>query len=134
MCNVPINCIKQDSKALELEEEDLFFKFGGINHFHYHRVWDSCGNERTKELIELLYNPINEDSNNEAVVANIKESKFIYEQIKDLGLLPCPYHNYYYATDDMLNEELESFSRGQTRAEVVKKQKRNYLNYTKMLI
>ncbi|MCS6109395.1 6-phospho-beta-glucosidase [Clostridium botulinum] len=121
LCNVPINCIKQDSKALELEEEDLFFKFGGINHFHYHRVWDSCGNERTKELIELLYNPINEDSNNEAVVANIKESKFIYEQIKDLGLLPCPYHNYYYATDDMLNEELESFSKGQTRAEVVKK-------------
>ncbi|WP_315076684.1 6-phospho-beta-glucosidase [uncultured Clostridium sp.] len=121
LCNVPINCMKQDSKALELEEEDLFFKFGGINHFHWHRVWDSEGNERTKELIELLYNPINADSNNEAVVANIKESKFIYEQIKDLGLLPCPYHNYYYATDDMLNEELKGFSKGQTRAEVVKK-------------
>ncbi|AWK50796.1 hypothetical protein DIC82_07105 [Clostridium beijerinckii] len=73
------------------------------------------------KLIELLYNPENADSNNEAVVANIKESKFIYEQIKDLGLLPCPYHNYYYATDDMLKEELESFSKGETRAEVVKR-------------
>ncbi|AOR23370.1 6-phospho-beta-glucosidase [Clostridium taeniosporum] len=121
LCNVPINCIKQDSKALEIKEEDLFFKFGGINHFHYHRVWDRKGNERTKELIELLYNPINADSNNEAVVANIKESKFLYEQIKDLGVLPCPYHNYYYATDDMLKEELEGFLKGQTRAEVVKK-------------
>ncbi|GAA0077072.1 6-phospho-beta-glucosidase [Clostridium sp. CTA-5] len=121
LCNVPINCIKQDSKALETPEEDLFFKFGGINHFHWHRVWDKNGNEKTSELIELLYNPENADSNNEAVVANIKESKFLYEQIKDLGLLPCPYHNYYYATDDMLKEELQSFSKGETRAEVVKR-------------
>ncbi|MBW6410327.1 6-phospho-beta-glucosidase [Clostridium weizhouense] len=121
LCNVPINCIKQDSKALETPEEDLFFKFGGINHFHWHRVWDKNGNEKTSKLIELLYNPENADSNNEAVVANIKESKFLYEQIKDLGLLPCPYHNYYYATDDMLKEELQSFSKGETRAEVVKR-------------
>lgn len=121
LCNVPINLMKQDSKALEIPEEDLFFKFAGLNHFHWHRVWDKEGNERTAELIELLYNPENADSNNEAVVANIKESKFIYEQIKDLGLLPCPYHNYYYATDDMLKEELESFSKGETRAEVVKR-------------
>jgi 6-phospho-beta-glucosidase len=113
--------MKQDSKALEIAEEDLFFKFAGLNHFNWHRVWDKEGNERTAELIELLYNPQNADSNNEAVVANIKDSKFIYEQIKDLGLLPCPYHNYYYSTDDMLKEELESFSTGTTRAEVVKR-------------
>jgi len=121
LCNVPINLMKQDSKALEIAEEDLFFKFAGLNHFNWHRVWDKEGNERTTELIELLYNPENADSNNEAVVANIKESKFIYEQIKNLGLLPCPYHNYYYATDDMLKEELESFGAGTTRAEVVKR-------------
>ncbi|WP_160691349.1 6-phospho-beta-glucosidase [Clostridium sp. C2-6-12] len=121
LCNVPINCMKQDSKALEIPEEDLFFKFAGLNHFNYHRVWDNEGNERTAELIELLYNPQNADLNNEAVVANIKDSKFIYEQIKDLELLPCPYHNYYYATDDMLKEELESFKTGSTRAEVVKR-------------
>lgn len=121
LCNVPINLMKQDSKALEIPEEDLFFKFAGLNHFNWHRVWDKEGNERSAELIELLYNPENADSNNEAVVANIKDSKFIYEQIKDLGLLPCPYHNYYYATDDMLKEELESFRAGETRAEVVKR-------------
>lgn len=121
LCNVPINCMKQDSKALGIPEEDLFFKFAGLNHFHYHRVWDNEGNEKTAELIELLYNPENADLNNEAVVANIKDSKLIYEQIKDLGLLPCPYHNYYYATDDMLKEELESFKTGSTRAEVVKR-------------
>ena len=120
LCNVPINLMKQDSKALEIAEEDLFFKFAGLNHFNWHKVWDKKGNERTAELIELLYNPQNADLNNEAVVANIQDSKFIYEQIKDLGLLPCPYHNYYYATDDMLKEELESFSTGTTRAEVVK--------------
>jgi 6-phospho-beta-glucosidase len=36
-------------------------------------------------------------------------------------MLPCAYHRYYYVTDDMLKEEVESFSKGETRAEVVKK-------------
>jgi 6-phospho-beta-glucosidase len=121
LCNVPINLVKQDSKALGIPEENLFFKFAGLNHFIWHRVWDNEGKERTKELIELLYNPENTDSNNEAVVANIKESKFVFEQIRSLGLLPCPYHNYYYATDDMLKAELDEFSKGETRAEVVKR-------------
>lgn len=121
LCNVPINLVKQDSKALGIPEENLFFKFAGLNHFIWHRVWDNEGKERTKELIELLYNPENIDSNNEAVVANIKESKFVFEQIRSLGLLPCPYHNYYYATDDMLKAELDEFSKGETRAEVVKR-------------
>ncbi|MDR3595956.1 6-phospho-beta-glucosidase [Clostridium sp.] len=121
LCNVPINLMKQASKALEISEEDLFFKFAGLNHFQWHRVWDNEGNERTAELIELLYNPKNSNSSNEAVVANIKESHFIYEQIKGLGVLPCPYHNYYYATDDMLKSELEELSKGETRAEVVKR-------------
>jgi len=43
------------------------------------------------------------------------------EYLKHLGVLPCPYHNYYYATDDMLKSELEEFSKGETRAEVVKR-------------
>ena len=47
--------------------------------------------------------------------------KFNYEQIKDLGILPCPYHRYYYVTDDMLKDELKNFTKGETRAEVVKK-------------
>jgi len=121
LCNVPINCIEDDAKKLGVPSNELFFKFAGLNHFHWHRVWDKQGNEKTAEVIEKLYNPVLAEENKDAGVANIKDIKFNYEQIKDLGILPCPYHRYYYVTDDMLKSELEEFEKGETRAEVVKK-------------
>jgi 6-phospho-beta-glucosidase len=121
LCNVPINCMEDDAKKLGVPSSELFFKFAGLNHFHWHRVWDKEGNEKTEEIIEKLYNPTLAEEKKDAGVANIKDIKFNYEQIKDLGILPCPYHRYYYVTDDMLKEELESFEKGETRAEVVKK-------------
>ena len=121
LCNVPINCIFDDAKALGIDKDELFFKFAGLNHFHWHRVWDKDGNERTEEVIGKLYDPAQAEEKEDAGVANIKDIKFKYEQIKDLGILPCPYHRYYYITDDMLKSELEEFSKGETRAEVVKR-------------
>ncbi|WP_297424100.1 6-phospho-beta-glucosidase [Clostridium sp.] len=121
LCNVPINCIEDDAKKLGVPSSELFFKFAGLNHFHWHRVWDKQGSEKTAEVIDKLYDPAKAEEKKDAGVANIKDIKFNYEQIKDLGILPCPYHIYYYITDDMLQEEMESFSKGETRAEVVKK-------------
>ena len=121
LCNVPINCIEEDAKKIGVPSSELFFKFAGLNHFHWHRVWDKDGNERTAEVIDKLYDPAQAEENKDAGVANIKDIKFNYEQIKDLGILPCPYHRYYYVTDDMLKSELEEFEKGETRAEVVKK-------------
>ena len=54
LCNVPIGHRKQAAEMLGIPEEDLFF---GINHFHWHRVWDKEGQERTQELIDLIYGP-----------------------------------------------------------------------------
>ncbi|BCZ48954.1 6-phospho-beta-glucosidase [Clostridium gelidum] len=121
LCNVPINCVEDDAKKLGVPSSELFYKFAGLNHFHYHRVWDKEGNEKTAEVIDKLYDPAQAEENKDAGVANIKDIKFNYEQIKDLGILPCPYHRYYYVTDDMLKSELEEFAKGETRAEVVKK-------------
>lgn len=121
LCNIPINCVQEESKILGIDSSELFFKFAGLNHFHWHKIWDKDGNERTAEVIEKLYDPVFSEERENAGVANIKDIKFNYEQIKDLGVLPCAYHRYYYVTDDMLKEELESFSKGETRAEVVKK-------------
>ena len=121
LCNLSINCVQEEAKILGADSSELFFKFAGLNHFHWHRIWDRDGNERTTEVIEKLYDPVFSEDRENAGVANIKDIKFNYEQIKDLGMLPCAYHRYYYVTDDMLKEELESFSKGETRAEVVKK-------------
>jgi len=118
LCNLPINHRLAAAKALNLPVEELFVKFAGINHFHWHRVWDKEGNERTAELIDIYYGPTSDTQG--AVVKNIFDAEYNYEQIKDLGLLPCDYHRYYYMEDEMLTHAIEDFSGGTTRAEVVK--------------
>lgn len=117
LCNVPIGHSKQAAEKLGVPEEELFIKYAGINHFHWHRVWDKAGNERTDELIDLIYGP-QEDS--ESHLKNIHSAPFHYEQIKDLGMLPCGYHRYYYIEDEMLAHSVEEFEKGETRAQVVK--------------
>ncbi len=136
LCNVPIMCRKIAAGALEVPEEDLFFKFAGLNHFHWHKVWGADGSEVTMEVLDKAYSTpegvakameyvrrqAGEDSDGkDSGVQNIPNIRFIYDQVKDLGIIPCMYHRYYYITDDMLKEELESFEKGETRAEVVKK-------------
>jgi 6-phospho-beta-glucosidase len=98
--------------------EEIFFRFGGINHLHWHRVFDKAGNERTMEILEKTYN-VDETKSG---VANINPMKFPYEQVKDLGMLPCFYHQYYYTTGEVLDKYLEDLKPGGkgTRAEQVK--------------
>ncbi|MFV0394088.1 MAG: 6-phospho-beta-glucosidase, partial [Coprobacillaceae bacterium] len=140
LCNVPILCRKIAAGGLETSEEDLTFKFAGLNHFHWHRVWDRDGNEKTQYILDNVYtsqagmekamtavseNKAATGENNEAMkdsgVKNIPLISFLREQVKDLHIIPCMYHRYYYITDDMLQEELESFKEGKTRAEQVKR-------------
>ena len=52
---------------------------------------------------------------------NIKDIEFNKEFIKALGVIPCPYHRYYYKSADMLESELEEFKEGTIRGQVVKK-------------
>lgn len=121
LCNIPISIMTDINSIMGLDKfsDKLFFKFAGLNHFNYHRVWDENGNEITDFLIEKIYNP------NSKVklkgVKNIKEYPYFYEQIKELQVLPCSYHRYYYITQDMLEDELEEFSKNTTRGEIVKK-------------
>ena len=98
-------------------ERELFFRFGGINHLHWHRIFDVTGKERTMEIIEKVYNA----KEAETGVANIKAMTFPIEQIRDLGMMPCPYHQYYYMTGNALEHELEKAQGKGTRAEQVKK-------------
>jgi 6-phospho-beta-glucosidase len=125
LCNVPILCRKIAAGALREKEEDLFFRFGGLNHFHWHRVWNKAGEEKTKDVIETAYTTADGLKNaleeiKGSGVSNIPNISFLPEQVRGLGMIPCMYHRYYYITDDMLLEELESYAKGETRAELVK--------------
>ncbi len=118
LCNVPILNVKMGSQALGMKEEDLYFKFGGLNHLHWHRIFDNNGEERTAEVIEKLYG---EGEKPKTIVSNIKNMRFLSKQVRNLGMLPCPYHRYYYMTDNMLQDELKDLDTVGTRAEQVKK-------------
>lgn len=119
LCNVPIGHMSTDAKRLGVPENELSFKFAGINHFLWHRVWDKNGVELTDKLIDLLYHPDNANAENNNL-RNIHSVRFPYEVIKDLRILPCGYHRYYYITDEMVKHSVESFKEGKTRAQVVK--------------
>jgi len=135
LCNVPIMCemmakyaLNGGDKGMEgffaeankqalKNDKELFFKFGGLNHLHWHRVFDKHGQELTQDVLDKIYHP---DAQAESGVANIHAMKFSYEQIKDLEMLPCPYHQYYYLTGEALAHELEELNTKGTRAEQVK--------------
>ncbi len=117
LCNIPINAVYEEAAILDEMPSDLFFQFAGINHLHWHTVVDKNGIDRTDELIKKMYG----SGETNSIVANIKNNRLIFEQVENLHMVPCPYHNYYYYTDKMLAEELEDFKNNGTRAEKVKK-------------
>ncbi len=116
LCNVPIGMEKAAAKVLEVDHKRLRMDFVGLNHMVFGKEIYVDGIRVTDKLINLLAN-----GNIGQIVKNIPDFKWDKDFIKALGMMPCPYHRYYFQTKDMLKEELEQFSKGETRAEVVKK-------------
>lgn len=119
ICNNPVNGMIHENALYGLEKFDhtLFYKYAGLNHFHWHRVWDKNGKEITDDIIDELYSP----ETRQLHQRRLEENFYQYEQIKNTHLLPNAYLRYYYITDDMLKMELEEYKKHETRAEVVKR-------------
>jgi len=117
LCNVPIFMEKKESEALGLE--NLYFKFAGLNHYNYHKVWNSSGEDITEQLIEFFYNP--DSTAPLEVVKNISNLKFDFYSLKGTGYLPSPYLRYYYMSQEMLEEYVEEYEKHNVRGEEVKK-------------
>ncbi|NFD75625.1 6-phospho-beta-glucosidase [Clostridium botulinum] len=116
LCNVPIGMEKAAAKVLEVEHKRLRMDFVGLNHMVFGKEVYVDGIKVTDKLINLLA-----DGNIGQIVKNVSDFTWNKDLIKALGMMPCPYHKYYFQTKDMLKEELEQFSKGKTRAEIVKK-------------
>lgn len=115
LCNVPLGHMMDESKAWETEVENLFFHFVGLNHFVWHKVYDKDGNEITMETIDKL-------KEIEAKgVANISRLPFDLIQEKNLGMIPCYYHRYYYLQNEMFEHTYNDYKKNGTRGEIVKK-------------
>ncbi|BDR59306.1 6-phospho-beta-glucosidase [Xylocopilactobacillus apicola] len=114
LCNVPVMAMMTEPQTIGRELKDLTYKFAGIDHFHWHRVWDKTGKEVTMEIIDKMY-----EGKDAGLPKNIFEINFFKEQLEQMKMIPCGYHRYYYRQEEMLNHSLEEFDNGATRAQEV---------------
>ncbi|MEW8955642.1 6-phospho-beta-glucosidase [Clostridium sp.] len=126
LCNVPIGMEMATAKLLYVDHSRIRIDFAGLNHMVFGRKVYKDGIDVTKEVINKI-------SNGEmgGVVKNIEDFNWMPEFIKGLNLIPCPYHKYYFQTKEMLEDELREFSKGETRAEVVKRLEDDLFNLYK---
>lgn len=117
LCNVPVGSMIYEPKMLGYEENspELTFRFAGLNHFHWHKVYDRAGKELTQDIISRLNDPDN------GMPANIAEAEFPLDLLASMGMVPCGYHRYYYMHEQMLEHAIEDFAKGESRAEEVKR-------------
>ncbi|SHI67110.1 6-phospho-beta-glucosidase [Clostridium cavendishii DSM 21758] len=116
LCNVPIGMERAISKMLEVEPSRVRIDFAGLNHMVFGLNIYLDGKNITQEVLNGIA-----EGKMGGIVKNIKDFDWAAEFIKGLGVMPCPYHRYYFKKVEALKEELEEFAKGETRAEVVKK-------------
>lgn len=115
LCNVPIISEMKEGPSIDLDRKGLVYQCAGLNHFHWHRVFDTDGNDRTAEVIELINGP---DS---GTPVNIQGGADLpLDLLHTARLLPCGYHRYYFGAEQMLEHALEEYAANDTRAERVK--------------
>lgn len=116
LCNVPIGMRMGVAGILGVEPDRVHIDFAGLNHMVYGLNVYLDGKNITKQVIDMLTDP-----NRSITMQNIVDLGWEPEFIRALGVLPCPYHRYYYQTDKMLKQELEAAQKEGTRGEVVKR-------------
>ncbi|MCP1110856.1 6-phospho-beta-glucosidase [Lachnospiraceae bacterium PF1-21] len=113
LCNVPIHMEMDIAKLLEVPKEDVWVRFGGLNHLVYALQIFLKGKDVTGQVLELSTDP---EKGMAMTMKNIMPVSYEREFIRALGVLPCPYHSYYYRKDEQLKEELVQLKEGAVRA------------------
>ncbi len=116
LCNVPIGMEMGMAKLLKVDHSRVRIDFAGLNHMVYGLDVYLDGVSVRNKVIEFLTTP-----ENSSFVKNIQGIGWEPEFIRALGLLPCPYHQYYYKSSHMVQKEIENAKTAGTRAEVVQK-------------
>lgn len=114
LCNIPKIAMINEPKAIGMQSSQLHYQFAGLDHFHWHKVFDEDGQDITGQLIDHI------NEKNGGTPANIYSAEFPLELLHYMNLLPCGYHRYYFLAKEMLEHSLEEFKSVGTRAEQVK--------------
>ncbi|MGM0523541.1 MAG: 6-phospho-beta-glucosidase [Bacillota bacterium] len=116
LCNVPIGIEMGVSKLLNVDHSRIRIDFAGLNHMVYGLNVFLDGENVTEHVVEKLTDP-----KQTSFVKNIDGIGYDPSFIRALGVLTCPYHNYYYKHRDMLEKQQKEADEQGTRAEVVSK-------------
>lgn len=114
LCNVPIMAMQKEPALIGKTLDELIYRYAGLNHFHWHKVFDKDGNNVTQDIINQM------GEGREGVPANVHKVPFFKEQLDAMGMIPCVYHRYYYRQEEMLNHGLEEYNTIGTRGQQVK--------------
>ncbi len=114
LCNVPVLTEKGVEEMLEAKPGECQIQVAGLNHFIYVRHAWHQGQDKLPELLERVA-----QDPGALRPKNIPPFKWDPDQVKNLGVIPCCYHRYYYLPDDIMQHELEHERREGTRGEVV---------------
>ena len=116
LCNVPIGMEMGAAQLINVDHSRVRIDFAGLNHLVYGLDVYVDGVSVKEDLLKKLT-----DKEQSITMKNIHAMGWEPEFLQALNVLPCPYHNYYYKTREMVEEEVKAASEGGTRAEVVKK-------------
>ncbi len=110
LCNVPIGMRNNIATIMDLPASELLIEFAGLNHLVWgHRIWHG-GQDITQGVIEKLADGAS------MTMRNIPDLEWDGDFLKNLDMIPCPYHRYFYMTDHMLQDEKEAFEQNGSRA------------------
>ncbi|WP_047982739.1 6-phospho-beta-glucosidase [Ornithinibacillus contaminans] len=115
LCNVPVGMRMGVAEMLGVAPERVHIDFAGLNHMVFGLAVYLDGKVVTDKVLEML------SSGTSMTMKNIVDLGWETAFIQALGILPCPYHRYYYQTSKMLEEEQQDMHEHGTRAQVVQK-------------
>ncbi len=96
LCNIPICTIMDCVKFMGCAMEDVELDYVGLNHLAWVRGFSVAGQDVTEKTMAAFYEAAGEEWEEPEVLVNMKLA------MKSLGMLPNPYLQYFYATDDKL--------------------------------
>ncbi|WP_025852069.1 6-phospho-beta-glucosidase [Paenibacillus ehimensis] len=112
ICNSPIGVYKWLAGLYEVPMERIYAEFVGLNHLHWVTQVRIDGESKLEELL----------ANRDGYSAkNVPQYEWNASFIRSLGAIPTYYLKYFYLTEEMLADQVESSAREGTRAEVVKR-------------
>lgn len=116
LCNVPIGMEMGIAKLLEVDHSRIRIDFAGLNHMVYGLDVYLDGVSVKDRVLELTTDP-----ENSSFVKNVQGQGWAPEFLKNVGVLLCAYHNYYYKMPEMLEKAVKAFETNETRAEAVQR-------------